>query len=77
MVPTGQRQPRSSVDFGGSSASPITGWRSGRPILQRGWPYAIAELTTPATSYTQLSGCFVATAAWGSALGPRSRPAQG
>jgi hypothetical protein len=33
---------------------------------------AIVEATfqTPAMQFTQLSGCFVATAAWGSALGP-------
>ena len=32
--------------------------------------YAVAELTTTKTNFTQLSGCFVATAAYGSALQP-------
>lgn len=29
-----------------------------------------ASFQTPVVQFTQLSGCFVATAAWGSALGP-------
>ncbi len=33
-------------------------------------PYAIAELTTTRINFTKLSGCFVATAAYGSALEP-------
>jgi hypothetical protein len=37
-----------------------------------GQPSPITQLTfqTPAVKFTQLTGCFVATAAWGSALGP-------
>jgi hypothetical protein len=34
-------------------------------------PYAVAEIMTPRQKFTQLSGCFVATAAYGSALEPR------
>ncbi|HZL17871.1 MAG TPA: fibronectin type III domain-containing protein [Polyangia bacterium] len=33
-------------------------------------PIAQTTFKTPAVQFTQLSGCFVATAAWGSALGP-------
>ena len=33
-------------------------------------PIASVTFTTPAIKFTQLSGCFVATAAWGSALAP-------
>jgi hypothetical protein len=33
-------------------------------------PIATVTFTTPAMKFTQLSGCFVATAAWGSALAP-------
>ncbi len=33
-------------------------------------PIATATFTTPSVKFTQLSGCFVATAAWGSALAP-------
>ena len=34
-------------------------------------PYAVAELTTTRQFFTQLSGCFIATAAYGSALQPQ------
>ena len=33
-------------------------------------PIATVTFTTPSMKFTQLSGCFVATAAWGSALAP-------
>ena len=33
-------------------------------------PIASVTFTTPSMKFTQLSGCFVATAAWGSALAP-------
>ncbi len=36
-------------------------------------PIAQTNFKTPAVTFTQLSGCFVATAAWGSALGPEVR----
>ena len=32
--------------------------------------FAMVTFTTPAMKFTQLSGCFVATAAWGSAMAP-------
>jgi hypothetical protein len=43
-----------------------------RAIDPCGQPSGIARLTftTPVMKFTQLSGCFVATAAWGSALAP-------
>lgn len=34
-------------------------------------PYSVAELTTSKINFTQLSGCFIATAAYGSALQPQ------
>ena len=34
-------------------------------------PFAVAEVMTTRINFTQLSGCFVATAAYGSALEPR------
>jgi hypothetical protein len=37
---------------------------------QQSSPLATYTFTTPAMKYTQLSGCFVATAAWGSAMAP-------
>ena len=39
-------------------------------VCNRAGPHAVAELTTTKVDYTQLSGCFVATAAWGSPLQP-------
>ncbi len=38
---------------------------------------ATATFTTPAMRYTQLTGCFVATAAWGSALAPEVEAMRG
>jgi hypothetical protein len=60
-----------SVDFGGLKQTTHY-WVAVRAVdvCNRVGPPAIAELTTTKTSYTQLSGCFVATAAWGSAMGP-------
>jgi hypothetical protein len=36
----------------------------------RAGPHAVAEITTTAVNFTRLSGCFIATAAWGSPLEP-------
>lgn len=57
------------VDFGGMTPSKQF-WVGLRAVdvCNRAGPHAVAELTTTAIEYTQLSGCFVATAAWGSAL---------
>jgi hypothetical protein len=33
-------------------------------------PFDVAQLTTTNINFTKLSGCFIATAAFGSALGP-------
>jgi hypothetical protein len=61
-----------SVDFGGLSPSTHY-WVAVRAVdsCNRSGPHAVAELTTTKVDYTQLSGCFVATAAWGSALEPQ------
>ena len=40
-------------------------------MCNRAGPHAVAEVTTTGINYTKLSGpCFIATAAWGSALEP-------
>ena len=59
------------VEFGGLKQTTHY-WVAVRAVdvCNRVGPHAIAELTTPRPAYTQLSGCFVATAAWGSAMGP-------
>ena len=61
------------VDFGG--LNPTTHyWVGVRAVdlCNRPGPPAVAEVTTTAINYTKLSGpCFIATAAWGSALEPQ------
>jgi hypothetical protein len=73
MVPTSSG-PGSEVevDFGGME--PLTRyWVAIRAvdICNVPGPYAVASLTTTRVQYTQLKGCFVATAAYGSALEPQ------
>jgi hypothetical protein len=65
--------PASLASFSISPLMPDTQYVVGvRAFDGCGQPSAIAQTTfqTPAVQFTQLSGCFVATAAWGSALGP-------
>ena len=72
MVPvTGAAGSAVDVDFGGLSPSTnyFVGVRAVDGCNQVG-PIAVAELTTTRVDYTKLSGCFIATAAWGSALAP-------
>ena len=61
------------VDFGGLAGS-TTYWVSVRALdaCNRAGPNAVASFATTRASFTQLSAntCFVATAAWGSALAP-------
>lgn len=56
------------VDFGGMM--PVTHYWIGIRAIDtcNTGPIAIAELTTTAIHFTKLSGCFVATAAWGSPM---------
>ena len=59
------------VHFGGMG--PTTHyWVAIRAVdkCNRAGPFAVAELTTTRINFTQLSGCFVATAAYGSPLEP-------
>ena len=73
VVPTGQTPGAAvDVDFGG--LQPLTHyWVAIRAadVCNVNGPYAVAELTTTRINFTQLSGCFVATAAYGSALQPQ------
>jgi hypothetical protein len=73
VVPTGGLPgDRVEVSFGGMD--PLTHyWVAIRAVdaCNMAGPYAVAEITTTRINYTQLSGCFVATAAFGSALAPR------
>jgi hypothetical protein len=72
MIPiSGAANSPLEVDFGGLAASTHY-WVAVRAVdaCNQAGPHAVAELTTTRVAYTQLSGCFVATAAWGSALGP-------
>ena len=71
MVPTADAAGASvEVDFGG--LLPLTHYYvaiRARDVCTTG-PYAVAELTTTKINFTQLSGCFIATAAYGSAMEP-------
>jgi hypothetical protein len=73
VVPTGQAPGTAiSVELGG--LQPATHyWVAIRAadVCNVNGPYAVAELTTTKVNFTQLSGCFVATAAYGSALQPQ------
>ena len=73
VVPTGQAPgTKVNVTFGG--LQPRTHyWVAVRAVdvCNVVSTYAVAELTTTKTNFTQLSGCFVATAAYGSALQPQ------
>ena len=60
------------VDFGGLDAMTHY-WVGVRAVdsCNRAGPHVVAEVTTTRINYTQLSGpCFIATAAWGSAMEP-------
>ncbi len=73
VVPTGQ-PPGTAVDVDFGGLQPRTHyWVAVRAVdvCNVVSPFAVAELTTTRTNFTQLSGCFVATAAWGSALAPQ------
>lgn len=70
MVPVDQ-PPGSTVavDFGG--LAPETHYWIGVravDVCNRAGPAGVAQITTTKVSFTQLSGCFIATAAWGSAV---------
>ena len=73
MVPvSGPAGSAIEVDFGGLAPSTHY-WVAVRAVdvCNRAGPHAVAEVTTTRINYTQLSGpCFIATAAWGSALEP-------
>ncbi|MES1207539.1 MAG: CFI-box-CTERM domain-containing protein [Pseudomonadota bacterium] len=72
MVPTGGAAGAGvDVDFGGL-APQVTYYVAIRAVdmCNVPGPYAVATLTTSRVNFTQLSGCFVATAAYGSALEP-------
>lgn len=63
--------PGSSVDVHFGGMEPLTRyWVAVRAVdyCNSAGPFAVAELTTTRINFTQLSGCFVATAAYGSAL---------
>ena len=68
--------PGSPASFSIPGLRPSTQYVVGvRAVDGCGQTSAITESTfvTPVMHFTQLSGCFVATAAWGSALGPQVR----
>ena len=73
MVPTtgGVGSPV-DVDFGGLHAS-TDYWVAVRAVdvCNRPGAHIVAQMKTTKVDYTKLSGCFVATAAWGSALAPQ------
>jgi len=72
MVPVGQPAGTGvDVDFGGMD--PETSYTVAIRAVDMcnvAGPYAVAELTTTRRNFTKLSGCFVATAAYGSAMEP-------
>ena len=70
MIPVGGSPGTNvQVDFGGMTPSKHY-WIGLRAVdvCNRAGQHAVAEVTTTKVDYTQLSGCFVATAAWGSPL---------
>jgi hypothetical protein len=72
VVPTdGAPGSEVSADFGGLSAS-TSYWIAVRAVdvCNVPGPHVVASVTTTKVGYTQLSGCFIATAAWGSELAP-------
>jgi hypothetical protein len=73
MVPT-TASPGAAVDADFGGLNPSTHYYVGVRAVDacnRAGPHAVAEVTTTRTNFTQLQGgCFVATAAWGSALAP-------
>lgn len=74
MVPVGGA-PGSPVDVDFGGLNPTTHYWVGIravDLCNRPGPAAVAEVTTTAINFTKLSGpCFIATAAWGSALEPQ------
>jgi hypothetical protein len=72
MVPVGQPAGTAvDVDFGGMD--PETSYTVAIRAIDMcnvAGPYAVAELTTTRRNFTKLSGCFIATAAYGSAMEP-------
>jgi hypothetical protein len=74
MVPTGGA-PGSPVDVDFGGLHPSTHYWVGVravDVCNRPGPAAVAEVTTTMVNFTKLSGpCFIATAAWGSALEPQ------
>jgi hypothetical protein len=72
-VPTGGVA-GSAVDVGFGGMEPLTKyWIAVRAVdtCNLAGPYAVSTLTTTRINFTQLSGCFVATAAYGSAMEPQ------
>jgi hypothetical protein len=72
MVPVGQAAGSAvDVDFGGMD--PETSYTVAIRAIDMcnvPGPYAVADLTTTRRNFTKLSGCFIATAAYGSAMEP-------
>jgi hypothetical protein len=74
-VPT-TGSPGAAVDVSFGGMEPLTKyWVAVRAVdaCNVPGPYAVAALTTSRINFTQLSGCFIATAAYGSALEPEVR----
>ena len=72
MIPTaGAAGTGVDVPFGGMEAQTHY-WIAVRAVdsCNLPGPYAVAEVTTTRINFTKLSGCFIATAAYGSALEP-------
>ena len=73
MVPTNQTAGSAvDVDFGGMNPSTVY-WVAIRAVDVCNVPgsFAVAKLTTTKINFTKLAGCFIATAAYGSALEPQ------
>jgi len=71
-VPT-SGSPGSLVDVRFGGMEPLTKYWIGLRAVDAcnvAGPYAVSSLTTTRINFTQLSGCFIATAAYGSALQP-------